>query len=57
MRWVLPQPYPGREPCRPDGNCRWRVREGMLSPQAFQWLKDLTGSSKRSIDPATSIRA
>jgi 4-alpha-glucanotransferase len=41
----------------PDGNWRWRVRENMLSPQAFQWLKDLTESSRRSASPPTSVRA
>ena len=42
-------------PGRADGNWRWRVREDMLSPDAFQWLLDLTESSKRSVSPATSI--
>lgn len=32
-----------------DGNWRWRVREDMLSPQAFQRLRDLTESSNRSV--------
>ena len=44
-------------PGRADGNWRWRVREDMLSAQAFQWLQDLTESSKRSVSPATSVRA
>jgi 4-alpha-glucanotransferase len=44
-------------PGRADGNWRWRVREDMLSSQAFQWLRDLTESSKRSVSPATPIRA
>jgi 4-alpha-glucanotransferase len=44
-------------PGRGDGNWRWRVREDMLSNQAFQWLQDLTESSKRSVSPATSVRA
>jgi 4-alpha-glucanotransferase len=44
-------------PGSPDGNWRWRVRGNMLSPQAFQWLKDLTESSKRSAGPATSVKA
>ncbi len=44
-------------PGRADGNWRWRVREeDMLSSQAFQWLQDLTESSKRSVSPATSVR-
>jgi 4-alpha-glucanotransferase len=44
-------------PGRADGNWRWRVREDMLSSQAFQWLRDLTESSKRSASPAISVRA
>jgi 4-alpha-glucanotransferase len=44
-------------PGRPDGNWRWRVREEMLSPQAFQWLGELTESSKRSGGHMTSIDA
>ena len=43
-------------PGRADGNWRWRVREDMLSSQAFRWLRDLTESSTRSISPATSVR-
>jgi 4-alpha-glucanotransferase len=43
-------------PGRADGNWRWRVREDMLSPQAFQRLQDLTESSNRSVSPATSVR-
>jgi 4-alpha-glucanotransferase len=42
-------------PGRADGNWRWRVREDMLSSQAFQWLRDLTESSGRSASPARSI--
>jgi 4-alpha-glucanotransferase len=44
-------------PGRADGNWRWRVREDMLSSQAFQRLLDLTESSRRSVSPATSVRA
>jgi len=44
-------------PGRADGNWRWRVREDMLSSQAFQRLQDLTESSKRSVSPAISVRA
>jgi 4-alpha-glucanotransferase len=44
-------------PGRADGNWRWRVREDMLSSQPFQWLRDLTESCKRSVSPATSVRA
>jgi len=43
-------------PGRADGNWRWRVREDMLSAQAFQWLQDVTESSKRSVGPAISVR-
>jgi 4-alpha-glucanotransferase len=43
-------------PGRADGNWRWRVREDMLSSQAFQWLQDLTESSKRSVSSATHVR-
>ncbi|MGP0073246.1 MAG: 4-alpha-glucanotransferase [Bryobacteraceae bacterium] len=35
-------------PGRADGNWRWRCQEKMLGSEAFQWLKDLTKSSKRS---------
>ncbi len=34
-------------PGRPDGNWSWRCTEEMLSPVAFQWLRDLTETSKR----------
>jgi 4-alpha-glucanotransferase len=44
-------------PGHADGNWRWRVREDMLSSQAFQWLKDLSESCKRSVSPATSVSA
>jgi 4-alpha-glucanotransferase len=44
-------------PGRADGNWRWRVGEDMLSPNAFQWLRDLTESSNRSISSAASVRA
>jgi 4-alpha-glucanotransferase len=44
-------------PGRADGNWRWRVREDMLSSQAFRWLQDLTESSKRSAGPVTSVGA
>lgn len=40
-------------PGRADGNWRWRVREDMLSPQAFQRLRDLTKSSNRSVTSAS----
>jgi 4-alpha-glucanotransferase len=42
-------------PGRPDGNWRWRTREDMLSSQAFQWLRDLTENSKRSVSRAVSV--
>jgi len=44
-------------PGRADGNWRWRVREDMLSSDAFQWLQDLTESCNRSVGRATSVRA
>jgi 4-alpha-glucanotransferase len=44
-------------PGRAHGNWRWRAREDMLSSEAFQRLQDLTESSKRSVSPATSVRA
>ncbi|MGA9354241.1 MAG: 4-alpha-glucanotransferase [Terriglobales bacterium] len=44
-------------PGRADGNWRWRVREDMLSSQAFQWLHDLTKSSGRSISPVKDVAA
>jgi len=34
-------------PGRADGNWRWRCTEGMLSRPAFQWLGELTESSRR----------
>jgi 4-alpha-glucanotransferase len=43
-------------PGRANGNWRWRVREDMLSFQAFQRLQDLTESSNRSVGPVTSAR-
>jgi 4-alpha-glucanotransferase len=42
-------------PGRADGNWRWRVREEMLSSDAFQWLRDLTEASKRSVGPAATV--
>jgi 4-alpha-glucanotransferase len=42
-------------PGRPEGNWRWRAREDMLSSQAFQWLLELTGNSKRSVSRAMSV--
>jgi 4-alpha-glucanotransferase len=39
-------------PGRADGNWRWRVREDMLSSDAFQWLQQLTVSSNRSVGSA-----
>ena len=42
-------------PGRADGNWRWRVREDMLSSQAFQRLQDLTESSRRTVRPAASV--
>jgi len=35
-------------PGRASGNWRWRCPEDMLSLPAFEWLQDLTETSKRS---------
>jgi 4-alpha-glucanotransferase len=35
-------------PGRPGGNWGWRVRQEMLSASAFEWLWNLTETSKRS---------
>ena len=35
-------------PGRPDGNWRWRSTEDMLSSRNFQWLQELTESSRRT---------
>jgi 4-alpha-glucanotransferase len=35
-------------PGRAGGNWRWRVRQEMLSGSAFEWLRNLTQTSKRS---------
>jgi 4-alpha-glucanotransferase len=43
-------------PGRADGNWRWRCTEDMLSRPAFQWLQELTESSKRSVG-TESLRA
>ena len=34
-------------PGRADGNWRWRCTEEMVSPGAFDWLRDLTHTSGR----------
>jgi 4-alpha-glucanotransferase len=34
-------------PGRASGNWRWRSREGMLADRAFDWLQELTETSKR----------
>ena len=34
-------------PGRPEGNCRWRSTENMLSDEAFEWLRNLTKNSNR----------
>ncbi len=43
-------------PGRVDGNWRWRMTEGVLSTSSFQWLRDLTGKSKRCADTMSSAR-
>jgi 4-alpha-glucanotransferase len=35
-------------PGRDEGNWRWRCAEDVLTPAAFQWLHDLTKTSKRT---------
>jgi 4-alpha-glucanotransferase len=42
-------------PGQAGGNWRWRLSDGMLSPAAFDWLRDLTKKSNRfSVDSATT---
>ena len=36
-------------PGRADGNWRWRCTEKMLSVSAFEWLRELTESTKRAV--------
>ena len=43
-------------PGRADGNWGWRCPEGMLSLPAFEWLQDLTETSKRA-GPAINPQA
>jgi 4-alpha-glucanotransferase len=42
-------------PGRPEGNWRWRARQDILSSQAFQWLRELTENSKRSVSRPVSV--
>ena len=39
-------------PGQASGNWRWRCREDMLLSPSFEWLRNLTQNSKRSIAPA-----
>ena len=39
-------------PGRAAGNWRWRCTADMLSASAFEWLRDLTTSWRRSPAPA-----
>jgi 4-alpha-glucanotransferase len=41
-------------PGRAEGNWRWRCTEDMLPDSAFEWLRDLTKSAKRSEIPRFS---
>jgi 4-alpha-glucanotransferase len=41
-------------PGRPDGNWGWRAPEGMLFRPEFEWLQELTESSKRSVSPGVT---
>ena len=47
-------------PARTEGNWLWRCTEAMLSASAFEWLRDLTSVSNRSIDlehpPSEGVR-
>jgi 4-alpha-glucanotransferase len=43
------------QPGRPEGNWRWRCTEDMLSPSAFQSLRDLTHASGRSAGLETPL--
>jgi 4-alpha-glucanotransferase len=38
-------------PGRAAGNWRWRIHEDMLSQARFEWLRNLTKTSKRSLAP------
>jgi 4-alpha-glucanotransferase len=42
-------------PGRPEGNWRWRCTDDMLSAPAFEWLADLTETSKRGGSPKNQI--
>ncbi len=42
-------------PGRADGNWSWRCPEGMLSSPAFQWLRELTESSRRLATPGLTV--
>jgi 4-alpha-glucanotransferase len=43
-------------PGRAGGNWSWRVSEDMLSAASFEWLRELTESSKRSVGPQSESR-
>jgi 4-alpha-glucanotransferase len=42
-------------PGRAEGNWRWRCTEDMLTPAAFQWLHNLTKTSKRASFEAQTL--
>lgn len=44
-------------PGRADGNWRWRSSEKTLSSPAFEWLQELTESSKRGVAPRVTAQA
>lgn len=44
-------------PGRADGNWRWRCTAEMLSPPPFEWLRELTESSKRAVSPEVTVGA
>jgi 4-alpha-glucanotransferase len=43
-------------PGRASGNWSWRVSEDMLSAASFEWLREMTESSKRSVGPQHQSR-
>ncbi len=42
-------------PGQASGNWRWRCREDMLYLSAFEWLQELTQTSRRSRPPSTDL--
>jgi 4-alpha-glucanotransferase len=44
-------------PGRATGNWRWRVRPEMLSGSAFEWLREVTTSSRRAELPVAQVES